>query len=129
MQSGILPFRPVLRDFIRNLWVLRFFFFLIAVLLLISASSLAFAEGTHLVPGGTFISAWSRAIGITMNNFLFGFGQGYVPVTVLGKAAQILNSFISKLLLGVLLWVVQQSLSDHTLKKSKYMLFPTEEDL
>ena len=129
MQSGILPFRPVLRDFIRNLWVLRFFFFLIALLLLISSGVTAFAEAPQLASGGTLISAWSRAIGVTLNSFLFGFGQGYIPVTVLGKAAQVLNSFISKLLLGVLLWVIQQSLSDHALKKSRYMLFPTEEDL
>lgn len=129
MQSGILPFRPVLRDFIRNLWVLRFFFFLIALLLLASCAVMALAEGPHLASGGTFIGLWSRAIGITLNGFLFGFGQDYVPVTAFGKAAQILNSFISKVLLGVLLWVVQQSLSDHVLKKSKYVLFPTGEDL
>ena len=128
MQSGILPFRPVLRDFIRNLWVLRFFFFLIAVLQLISSALMAFAEGVHF-SDGTFISFWNRVIGVTLNGFFFGFGQGYVPVTVLGKTAQILNSFINKLILGVLLWVVQQSLSDHALKKSKFMLFPTEEDL
>jgi len=129
MQSGILPFRPVLRDFIRNLWVLRFFFFLIAGLLLISSAGIAFAEGPQFASLGTFINAWGRAIGVTLNGFLFGFGQVYVPVSLLGKAAQVLNSFISKLLLGVLLWVVQQSLSDHTLKKSRYLFFPTEEDL
>ena len=129
MQSGILPFRPVLRDFIRNLWVLRFFFFLIAGLLLISSAGIAFAEGPQFTSLGTFINAWGRAIGVTLNGFLFGFGQADIPVTLLGKAAQVLNSFISKLLLGVLLWVVQQSLSDHTLKKSRYLFFPTEEDL
>lgn len=129
MQSGILPFWPVLRDFIRNLWVLRFFFFLIAIMLLVSSAVMAWAEGAHLASDGTFISLWGRAVEITVNGFLFGFGQEYVPVTAPGKAAQVLDSFISKLLLGLLLWVVQQSLSDHMLKRSKYMLFPTEEDL
>lgn len=128
MQSGILPFRPVLRDFIRNLWVLRFFFFLIAVLQLISSALMAFAEGVP-ASDGSFISFWSCVIGVILNGFFFGFGQGYVPVTVLGRAAQILNSFLNKLILGVLLWVIQQSLSDHALKKSIFILFPTEEDL
>jgi hypothetical protein len=129
MQSGILPFRPVWRDFIRNLWVLRFFFFLIAVLQLISSALMAFAEGVPPASDGTLISFWRRVIGVILNGFFFGFGQGYVPVTVLGKTAQILNSFLNKLILGVLLWVIQQSLSDHVLKKSIFILFPTEEDL
>lgn len=129
MDSGILPFRPVLRDFIRNLWVLRFFFFLMAVVLLVSCSVMALAEGPRLASGGTFFHAWVRSMYVVLNGFFFGYGQAYAPVTVLGKTAQVLNSFISKLLLGILLWVIQQSLSEHTLKKSKYILFPTSEDL
>lgn len=125
MRSGILPFRPVLRDFLRNLWVLRLFIFLMAVALLISSLALALAEGSQLASGGTILNAWGRALGLSLNVF----GQTYLPVTALGKAAQVLNSFVSKLLLGVLLWVIQQSLSGHTLKKSKFILFPTSEDL
>ncbi len=125
MASGILPFRPVLRDFIRNLWVLRLFFFILMVVLLTSSLGLAFAERSQLASSGTFLSAWAHAVSVTLS----GFGQTYVPVTIVGRAAQVLNVFVSRLLLGILLWVIQQSLSEHTLKKSKYILFPTDEDL
>jgi hypothetical protein len=129
MQSGILPFRPVLRDFIRNLWVLRFFFLLIAALQLGTSALMACAQGVHPAADGAAIGFWNRIVGVTLDGFFFGFGQGYVPLTALGRTAQILNSFLNKLILGVLLWVVQQSLSGHALKKSKFMLFPTEQDL
>jgi hypothetical protein len=41
----------------------------------------------------------------------------------------VLWDFISKIIFGLLLRDLQQSLSDHPLKKSIYFLFPTGEDL
>lgn len=128
MQSAILPFWSVIRDFIKNLWYLRLFFLLIFLTLLASSGVLVFAEGKNIDPNGTFASQWSSAIGITLNGLFLGLVTRYTPVTFIGKAAEILNSMISYILLGMLIWVIEQSLSDHHLKKSKYLFFPTRED-
>jgi hypothetical protein len=125
MWSGILPFRPVLRDLVRNLWVLRFFLLLIGALLLLSCAALAWAEGPQPAAGTSFPEAWVRVLLLT----LYGFDGEPHPVTPAGKAAVMLNSLIGKVFLGLLLWVIQQSLSDHPLKKSRYGIFPGGEDL
>jgi hypothetical protein len=104
MRSCILPFRPVLRDFLRNVWALRSF--LLSIMLMQVMCS---AAGTRLedVPHA------SRGTWIIL------FMQGL----------DFLRSFLGTLLLGLLIWVVQQSLGGHVLKKSKYLLIPTEEDM
>lgn len=128
MRPAILPFWPILYDFIKNVWYLRFFIVVILVILLASSGILAVAEGTNIDPNGTVSCLWCRSIAITLNDVFFGFETGYSPVTFIGKAADILNTFIGYILLGILIWVVEQSLSEHQLKKSKYLFFPTSED-
>jgi hypothetical protein len=126
MVSDILPFRPVLRDLIRNLWYLRFFLFLIFLFLLISSIILVIFEGSHLAPQGTFVSRWGIALWITFNGILFNFRQDYTPSTIIGEAMEILNSLISYILLGIMIWVIEQSLTGHKLEKSRYFLFPNK---
>jgi len=126
LESDILPFKPIIRDFIRNLWYLRFIVLLIATVLLVSSGILAFAEGPYLDPQATFFGLWGRAIGVTLEGFSFSASRAYSPVTVIGKIVEILNSFISYIVLGIFIWVVEQSLTGHKLKKSKYLLFPRE---
>jgi hypothetical protein len=128
MRSAILPFWPVLRDFVRNIWYLRLFIIVILITMLASSGILALAEGKNIDPNGTAACLWSRSFTITLNDVFFGLATRYSPVTFFGKAASILNSFIGYILLGVLIWVVEQSLSDHQLKKSRYLIFPTRKD-
>jgi hypothetical protein len=128
MRSAILPFWPVLRDFIKNIWYLRLFLLVILITLLASSVILVLAEGQNLDPNGTGINLWGRALGVTFNGLFFGLVTTYTPVTFFGKATEILNSMISYILLGMVIWVIEQSLSDHRLKKSKYLFFPSKED-
>jgi hypothetical protein len=128
MQSAILPFWPVIRDFIRNIWYLRLFIIVIFFIILASSGILVLAEAKNINVNGTAACLWSRSFAITLNDVFFGLAPRYSPITFFGKAVEILNSLIGYILFGVLIWVVEQSLSDHQLKKSKYLFLPTKED-
>ena len=126
MRTEILPFRPVAGHFFRNLWYLRFFMLLFAAALMISSGVLLLAEGSQLDAGSGGSALCVRALGVTVEGVLLGGSQGYVPVTALGKAVTLFNSLLGYALLGILIWVIEQSLSGHRLTKSKYLVFPRE---
>ncbi len=128
MWSAILPFWPVLRDFARNIWYLRLFLIILLIVLLASSGVLTLAEGGNLDPNETGGCLWCQALVITLNDVFLGLAVRFTPVTFWGNAAGLVNSFIRYLFLGILIWVIEQSLSDHRLKKAKYLFFPTRED-
>ena len=126
MRTEILPFGPVVGHFIRNLWYLRFFLLLFTAALLASSGVLYLAEGPHLAAHAGDSALWLRALGVTLEGVFLGGSPGYVPLSATGRAASIFNSLLGYVLLGILIWVVEQSLSGHKLTKSRYLLFPRE---
>jgi hypothetical protein len=128
VQSAILPFWPVIKDFIINIWHLRLFLLLIFATLILSTGILVATEGKFLVPEGMIGNQICSAILFTLNDVLPGSVVAYSPTTLAGKVVRIFNSLIGFVLLGLLLWVIQKSLSDHRLKKAKYLFIPTKKD-
>ena len=129
MQSAILPFWPVVKDFFFNIWHLRLFLIVIISTLILSTSILVATEGNTLVPDGPLDAKICRAIRVTLNEVLPGSAEAYSPITAVGRCVRILNSLMGFILLGLLLWVIQESLGDHKLKRARYLFFPTHRDI
>ncbi len=128
-MKAILPFRPIVRHFFTNLWHLRLF--LLAIFLLICISSAVFyaSERDYILPNKSLSARLKEMFFITMSDVIPVKVAEYSAKTDLGKCMTIINSFCGFLLLGLLIWVIKQSMSGQRLKKSKLLVIPTKEDL
>ena len=127
-MQAILPFRAVIKDFISNLWHLRLFFLLIFISILLSTGVLVIFEGKLINPTGELFEQIISSFVIILKDIFSYSVEDYSSTTYISKSVRFFNSLIGYFLLGLLLWVIQESLSNHRLKKSKWLFLPSQED-
>ena len=128
MNSPILPLRPILKDLFSNFWHLRLIFIAMLVAFLVSAGILFLVERDELAPNQPPKTQFLIALAKTASDVLPSQFTTYKNQTVIGTSLMVANSLLGLLLFGIAVWIAQQSLSGHRLKKSTLLFFPTDED-
>ena len=127
--KGILPFRPVLYELVLNLWHIRLFLVLVFLMLLVSAGGLFLTERDDLRQFVGAGSAAKEALFVTASAVLPVQVSSYHVASGLAKCLLLLDGLCGFVLLGLILWVVQESMSGQQLKRARYLIFPTSADL
>ena len=128
-MKGILPFGPIVRDFISNIWHLRSIFLIILLIICISGIEFHIAENRNAFRENSSQLEIRETISIAVGTVLRTRLSEYVAKTSLGKSMIVLISICGFLLLGIFLWIIQSSISGQPLKKSRWLFFPTKTDI
>jgi hypothetical protein len=124
----ILPFRPILTDFAKNLWHLRLFLLAILLFLLLGSAAFFWFEGAYLLPKASTAARCKEVLYVTFSALIPVKVSEYSPKTDLGKCIILSEGLCGFILLGLILWVIQSSMANQRLRKSKYWIFPTSSD-
>ena len=127
--NTILPFRAIIVDFLNNLWHLRLFLIIIFVIVCTSSAIFYTSENNYILPNEPIKEKLKEMLFIIVSDVAPGKISNYSAKTDLGKCVTVINSFCGFVLLGLLIWVIQQSMSGHNIKKSKFLIIPTKEDV
>jgi len=112
----IIPLKDVVFDFFVNLWHIRLIIILQFFLILINYFVFLYAEGD-------FLTNNHSALLITIDKVINSGLTDFSPHSDLGKIVYLFNSIYGYFILGIIVWIVQMSISNHKLKDSKFLLF------
>ena len=122
---GILPLKPIIHDLLKNIWHLRTV--LGALELFLVASGIALYVIEELVFGNSAHGAlfW---IEISFDDVIPPTLAKEISTSIFSMWVRKLNGLAGYLLLGLIVWVVQRSISGHNLKASRFVFFATNQD-
>jgi hypothetical protein len=127
-RDAILPLRPILADIATNLWHLRLFLLVILLFLLLCGAAFFWSEGAYLLPAANTAGRLKEVLFVTFSALMPVKTSNYAPQTDLGKFIIMSEALCGFVLLGLTLWVIQVSMANHRLRKSKYWILPTKAD-
>ncbi len=127
--AGVLPVGPMLRHFCLNFWHLRSVLLVLLAFLGAANSLLLRCEGPNLAQAAGSRSQLTELFFVTLTALLPVRVSTFEPATTVGRLVLGAEGFCGFVLLGIVLWVVQESMAGQRLKASRYLIFPTKTDL
>lgn len=127
--AGVLPLAPIIRHFFLNVWHLRFVLLALIALLVAASFLLLVVEGESILPGAEAASRLKELFFISAAALFPVNVSSFKPATDAGRLLTLVLSSCGYFLLGLVVWLVQTSMTGLRLKVARYCFFPTDTDL
>lgn len=115
----IMPVKPLLRDIFLNIWHLRLIVLIVLIILIIS-NVLLWTFETKGIESNTIENvSFFNAILISIDTILPSNTTDYAFTSTIGNTFALLNSIIGYIMLGFIIWILQESMKDQPLRKRK----------
>lgn len=124
-MMNIIPIRPILRDFGKNISLLREVLFYLFVILTLNGVILYISEELIFGSQGRGLLYW---IGAAFDDVMPPETIPKTTISMVGTVLRKLNALIGYIILGLMIWVVEHSVGNQPLRKSRFLFFAARDD-